>query len=114
MEASDAERQHPAKWRDARCVVAAGSKPQGRAADEHDSRESAKATGEKEERKLHHDNEECFVHGKQGHKQWDCPQIQQGRVGKDIHGQSHSHSPMQQQQSTSGPAQGITGARYPG
>ena len=52
-----------------------------------------------------------FICGKQGHKQWDCPQSQQGKAGKGVHGQSHGQDPkqqqhqQQQQQSTSGPAQ---------
>ena len=44
---------------------------------------------------------------KQGHKQWDCPRSQQGKEGKDIHGQGHGHAPKQQQQPqqfTSSPA----------
>ena len=40
---------------------------------------------------------------KQGHKQRDCPQSQQGKAGKGV--QSHGQTPIQQQQSTSGPAQ---------
>ena len=41
-------------------------------------------------------------------KQWDCPQSQQSKAGKGVHGQSHGQAPkqqQQQQQSTSGPAQ---------
>ena len=47
IEANGAERQQTAKRRDARSIAAAGTKPQGSAADEHDSRESAKAAGVK-------------------------------------------------------------------
>ena len=36
-------------------------------------------------------------------KQWDCPQSQQGNVGKGVHGQSHGQTPIQQQQFTNGP-----------
>ena len=86
-------------------MAAAGTKPQGNATDEHDPREGAKAAGVKAERNRRDDNNVCFICGKQGHKQWDCPQSQQGEAGKGVHGQSHGQSPMQQQQSTSGPAQ---------
>eukprot|EP00904_Undaria_pinnatifida_P005886 jgi/Undpi1/2427/HiC_scaffold_13.g05808.m1 len=40
-----------------------------------------------------------------GQKQRDCPQSQQGKAGKGVHGQSHGQTPVQQQQSPSGPAQ---------
>ena len=73
FEADDAERRQTAKRRDARLVAAAGTKPQGSAPDEHDSRESATAVGVKAERNRRHDNNECFVCGEQGHKQRDCP-----------------------------------------
>ena len=43
--------------------------------------------------------------GKQGHKQWDCPQSQQGKAGKGVHGQSHGQTLIQQQQFTNGPTQ---------
>ena len=66
----------------------------------------------KAERNRRYENNECFLCGKQGHKQWVCPQSQQGKAGKGVHGQSHSQEPkqqqhqqQQQQQSTSGPAQ---------
>ena len=64
----------------------AGTKPQGCAADEHDLREGAKAAGVKAERNRRHDNNECFVSSKQRHKQRDCPQSQQGKAWKDVHG----------------------------
>ena len=54
-----------------------------------------------------YDNNQCFVCGKQGHEQWDCPQSQQGKAGKGVHDQSHGQTPIQQQQSTKGPAQHI-------
>ena len=57
----------------------------------------------KEERNRRYDNKACFVCGKQGHKQRDCPQSQQGMTGQGAHGQSHGQIPIQQQ-STS-PAQ---------
>ena len=50
-------------------LAAAGTKPQGRAADELDSRENAKDAGVKAERNRRYDNNESFVCGKQGHKQ---------------------------------------------
>ena len=40
-----------------------------------------------------------------GHKQWDCPQSQQGKAGKGVHDQTHGQTPTQQQQSANGPAQ---------
>ena len=105
IEANDAVRRQTAKRRDARSVAAAGTKPQGSTADGHDSHESAKAAGVKAERNRRYDNKECFVCGKQGHKQWDCPQSQQGKAGNGVHGQSHGQTPTQQQQSINGPAQ---------
>ena len=105
IEAKDAERRQTAKRRDSGSMAAAGTKPQGRAADENDSRENAKAAGVKAERNRRYDNHECFVCGKQGHKQWDCPRSQQGRAGKGVHGQSHGQTPIQQQQFTNGSAQ---------
>ena len=102
IEANDAEHRQTAKRRDARSMAAAGTKPQGSAADEHDSRENAKAAGVKE-RNRRYDNNECCVCGEQGHKQWGCPQSQQGKAGKGAHGQSHGQT-LIQQQSTSGPA----------
>ena len=102
--ANDAERRQTAKRRGSRSMAAVGTKPRGRAVDEHDSRENAKAAGVKAERSRRHDNE-CFVCDEQGHKQWDCPQSQQGKAGKDVHGQTHGQTPVQQQQSPSGPAQ---------
>ena len=89
---------------DSRSMAAAGTKLQGRAVDEHDSRENVKAAGVKRERSRRYDNNECFVCGKQGHKQWDCPQSQLGKAGKGVHGQTHGQTPVQQQQSPSGPA----------
>ena len=59
----------------------------------------------KAERNRRYDNSECFVCGKQGYKQRDCPQNQQGKTGKGVHGQSHVQTPIQQEQSKSGPAQ---------
>ena len=46
-----------------------------------------------------YDNKECFVCGKQDHKQRHFPQSQRGGPEKGMHGQSHSTSPTQQQQS---------------
>ena len=89
IQANDAERRQTAKRLDSRSMAAAGTKPQGRAVDEHDSRENAKAAGVKAERSRRYDNNECFVGGKRGHKQWDCPQSQQGKAGKGVHDHSH-------------------------
>ena len=104
IEANDAERRRTAQRRDSRSMAAAGTKPQGRAVGEHDSRENAKAVGVKAERSRRYNNE-CFVCGKQGHKQWDCPRSQQGKAGKGVHDQSHGQTPTQQEQSTNSPAQ---------
>ena len=104
IEVNGAVRRQTAKQHDARSVAVEGTKPQGSTADGHDSRESAKAAGVKAERNRRYDNKECFVCGKQGHKQRDCPHSQQGEAGKGAHGQSHGQTPIQQQQSTSGPA----------
>ena len=61
-------------------------------------RQSAKTAGVKAERNRRYENNECFVCGKQGHKQWDCPQSQQSKAGTGVHGQSHAQAPKQQQQ----------------
>ena len=74
----------------------------------HDGSQSAKTAGVKAERNRRYENNEYFLCGKQGHKQWDCPQSQESKVGKRVYGQSHSQAPKQQQQqpqSTIGPAQ---------
>ena len=105
IEANDAECRQTAKWRGARSMGAAGTKLQGCAADEHDSRENVKVAGVKSELNRRHDNNECLVCGKQGHKYGDRPQSQQGKVGKGVHGQSHSLTPIQQQRSINGPVQ---------
>ena len=76
-----------------------------------------KTAGVKAKRNHRYDNNECFVCGKQGHKQWDCPQSQQGKAGKGVQGQSHGQDPKpqqrRQQQSTNGPAQ-HTRSKYTG
>ena len=109
IEANDAARRQTATRRDARSVAAAGTKLQGNVADKHDGSQSAKTAGVKAGRNRRYENNECFVCGKQGHKQWDCPQSQQGKAEKGVHGQSHGQDPkqqqQQQQQSTSSPAQ---------
>ena len=87
-------------------MAAAETKLQGNAADKHDASQSAKTDGVKADRNRRYDNNECLICGKQGNTQCDCPQSQQGKAGKGVHGQSHGHAPKQQQQkSTSGPAQ---------
>ena len=116
IEANDAARRQTAKRRDARPVAAVETKLQCNAADKHNASQSAKTVGVKAERNRRYDNNECFVSGKQGHKQWD-PQSQQGKAGKGVHGQSHGQDPkqkqQQQQQSTSGLLT-IPGAKPPG
>ena len=104
IEVNDAGSRQTAKRRDARSVAASGTKPQGGAADEHHSRESAKAAGMNAERNRRYDNNDRFACGKQGHKQWNCSQSQQGKAGKGVHGQSHRQTLIQQQQSNNGPA----------
>ena len=76
-EANDAARLQTAKRHDARSVAAAGTKLQGDAADKPDGRQSAKTAGLKAERNRGYNNE-CFLCGNQGHKQWDCPQNEDG------------------------------------
>ena len=56
IEANDAARRQTAEQRDARSVVAAGTKLQGNAADEHDASQSAKTAGVKAERNRRYDN----------------------------------------------------------
>ena len=92
IKAKDAEHRQTAKRRDARSVAAARTKPQRSAANEHDSCERAKAAGVKAEGNRWYDKNERFVCDKQGHNQWDCPQIQQGKEGKGVHGQSHGQT----------------------
>ena len=86
-------------------MAAAETKPQGRAADKHDSRENATAASVKSAQNRRHGNKECVGCGKLGHKQWSCPQSEKGEAGKGVHGQSHDQTPTQQRQSTNGPAQ---------
>ena len=69
IEANDAERRQTAKRHDAGSMAAAGTKPHGSAAGEHDSRESTTATDVQAERNRRYDNNECFVCGRQRHKQ---------------------------------------------
>ena len=80
-EANDAERRQTAKRRDSRSMAAAGTKPQGRAVDEHDSRENAKAAGVKAERSRRYNNE-CFVCGKQDTSSGTVPKASRVRRGK--------------------------------
>ena len=80
------------------------TKPHGRAVDKQNSCENAKAAMVKAERRRWHDNNKCFICGRQGHTQWGCSQSQQGESGKGVHDQSHGQTPAQQQQSTNGPA----------
>ena len=75
------------------------------AADEHDSRENFQAAGVKAEQNRRYDNNECFVFGKQEHKQWDSPQSPQGKAGKGVHDQSHDQIATDWRQSTKGHAQ---------
>ena len=107
-EANDAARRQRATQRDARSIAAAGTKLQGNAADKHDGGQHTETAGVKAERNCQYENNECFACGKQGHRQWDYPQSQQGKAEKGLHSQSHDQDlkqQQQQQQSTSGPAQ---------
>ena len=112
IEASDPVCRQTAKRCDARSVAAAGIKPQGSAADEHDSRASAKATGVRAERNRRYVNNECFVCGKQGHKQRYCPRSRQNKEGKGVHGHSHGQTPISSNPPTV--PLSIPGARQPG
>ena len=56
------------------------------------------------ERNRRYHNNECFVCGKQGHKKRDCSRSQHGKDVKGVHGKSNGQTPIQQRQSTSGPA----------
>ena len=106
IEANDAERRQTPTRRGVRSVVAAGTKLQGNAADKHGGSKSAKTAGVKADKNRGYENNECFACGKQGHKQWDCHQGQQGKGRIGVHGQSHGQAPkqqQQQQQSTSDP-----------
>ena len=94
IEANDAARRQTAKRRDARSKAAVETKLQGNAADKHDGSQSAKTAGVKAERNRRYENNECFVCGNQGHKQWDCPQSQQSNAGKGVHGQSQDQAAM--------------------
>ena len=63
FEANDAARWHGVKQRDARSVAAAGTKLQGSAADEHDSRQRAKAAGVKAGRNRRYEFCVCCKYG---------------------------------------------------
>ena len=75
IEANDAARRQTATRRDARSVAAAGTKLQGNAADKPNGSQSANTAGVKAERNRRFENNECFVCGKQGRKQWDLSLI---------------------------------------
>ena len=97
IEANDAARwQTPQRW-DSKSVAAAETNLQGNAAGKHYASQSAKTDGVKTERNRRYDNNECFVCGKKGHKQWDCSQSQQGKARKGVHGQTHVQDPKHQQ-----------------
>ena len=113
IETNDAVRQQTAKRRDTRSMAVAGTTPQGSTADGHDSRENANTASVKAEQNRRYENKKRFVCGGQGHKQRDCPQSQQGKTGKGVHGQTHGQIPIEQQQSMIGPLS-IPGARQPG
>ena len=104
-DANGTERRQMTERRNARSVAAAGIKPQGSAADEHDPRESTSAVGVKADRNRRYGNSECVVCDKQGHKQRDCPQNQRGKVMKGVDAQSQGQTPIQQQQATNSPVQ---------
>ena len=106
IEANDAVRRQTAKRRGARSMAVAGGP----------SRREVLLTGTtharvpkllvfKQNETVGTTTRNAFVCGKQGHKQRDCPKSQQGKAGKGVHVRSHGQTPMQQQQSTSGPAQ---------
>ena len=105
--AKDAARWKTAKRRDARPVVAAETNLHGMAAAKHDARWRAKTAGVKTERNRWYNSNECFRCGKQGHKHPVCPQSQQTKTEKGVHGQSHGNTCKHQKQekSTSGLAQ---------
>ena len=100
IETNDAARRQTAKWRYARSVAAVEIKLQGNAADKHDESQSAKIAGVKAKRDRRYSKNECFVCGKQGHNQRDCPQSQQDKAENGVHRQSHdfAHEKQQQQQ----------------
>ena len=98
IEANDAARRQTATRRGAISVAGAGTKLQSNATDKPDGSQSTKIAGVKAERNHRYENNECFVCGKQGHKQWDCPQSHLGTAEKGVHGQSHGQDPKQQQQ----------------
>ena len=104
---NDASRWKTAKRRDARPVVAAETKQHGTTAAKHDARWRAKTAGVKTERNRWYNSNECFRCGKQGHKHPVCPQSQQTKTEKGVHGQSHGNTCKHQKQekSTSGLAQ---------
>ena len=97
IEANDASRRQTATRRDAISVAAAGTKLQGNAADKHDGSQSAKTAGVKSEWNRRYEIE-CFVCGKQGHKQRDRPHTQMSKAWKGVHGRSRGQPPKHQQQ----------------
>ena len=99
IEANDAARRQTATRRDARSVAAEGL--QGNAAGKLDGSQSAMTAGVKAERNRRYENNECFVCGKQGHKQWDCPQSQQGKAGKAFMARATARTPSSSSSSSS-------------
>ena len=101
IEADDAARGQSATQRDPRSVAAAGTKLQDIAADKHDGSQRTKTAGATAERNRRHENNACFVCGKQGHKQWDGLQRQQGKTEKGVNGQSENPSSSSSSNSSS-------------
>ena len=100
IEANGAARRQTAKWRDSRSRLLRGPSRREVLLTSTTHARMPRLPGVKAERNRRYDNNECFVCSKQGHKQWNCSQSQQGKVGKGVHDQSHGQTPMQQQQST--------------
>ena len=104
-ETKDAERRQTAKRRDPRSVAAAGPIRRELVPTGTTHARVPRLLVKKQSGIVGTTNNECFVCGKQGHKQRDCPRSQQGTGGKGVHAQSKGQIPIQQQQSTNGPAQ---------
>ena len=115
IEADDAARRQRATQRDARSVAAAATKLQDNDAGKHDGSKRAKTAGVKAERNYRYENCECFVCGKQGHKQWDCPQASRGRRRKAFMARATARPPSSSNSSSpqAVPLR-IPGAKLPG
>ena len=102
--ANDAERRQTANPRVSRSMAAPRTKPQGRAADEHNSGENANVVRVKADRSRRYDNNECLYVASRDTRSGTAPEA--SRATRETASVARpTATPVQQQQSPSGPAQ---------